>query len=824
MAKQFRTTLGRTGVVRWLLLWILMVGSAMSPHAAPAQPPTPATLQLVPFTDVKVDDVFWAPRIETNRKVTVPYDFKKCEETGRIDNFAKAGGLMKGEFRGIPFDDSDVYKVIEGASYCLATQPDPQLDKYLDDLIAKIAAAQEGDGYLYTARRLFPPDKMPAMSGKERWVNLRSSHELYNVGHLYEAAAGHFQATGKRSLLNVALKNADFLCTVFAPDKLRYVPGHQEIEIGLVKLYKVTGDAKYLRLAKFFLDERGKPDGHNLYGDYAQDHIPVVDQTKPVGHAVRAGYMYCGMVDVGTLTGQRAYLDAVDSIWQNIVSNQIFITGSVGPRGGGEAFGDAYELPNATAYNETCAAIANALLNFRLFLVHGDGKYMDVLERAIYNGFLSGIALSGDRFFYPNPLEFDGQRKFNHGSAERQPWFGCSCCPVNIVRFIPQIPGWQYAVGDGAIYVNLFIGGAARVKLGDNAIKIVQKTRYPWDGQVRLSIEPEKAGEFDVLVRIPGWATGSPLPSDLYRYLDKSDEKATLAVNGLPVAIKTDKGFARIHRTWKAGDVIELRLPMPVRRVAAHEAVKADEGRVALMRGPVTYCAEAVDNGGHVLNLVLPDDVQLASEHHSDLLGGVTVIRGQALAAGRGEDKSVRTTPAALAAVPYYAWSHRGIGEMAVWLPRTADKAKVAPAPTIAGASKVTASHLWELDTLAALNDQIEPKSSGDHDVPRFTWWDHRGTTEWVQYDFAKPRKVSAVEVYWFDDTGRGSCRTPRSWKMFYKDGETWKPVEAPNEYGVEINKYNRAAFKPVETSALRIEAQLKPKFSGGILEWRVLE
>jgi len=808
----------------WLLPLSLLVGMGAA-KAGDASVPQPVTgLRAVPFTDVSVEDSFWAPRIETNRKVTVPYDFKKCEETGRIDNFAKAGGLMKGEFRGIPFDDSDVYKVIEGASYCLAVHPDPQLDKYLDNLIAKITAAQESDGYLYTARRLFPPEKMPAMSGKSRWSNLRSSHELYNVGHLYEAAVAHYQATGKRSLLNVAVKNADFLTTVFGPDKRRDVPGHQEIEIGLVKLYRVTGESKYLNLAKFFLDERGKADGHKLYGDHAQDHLPVVEQKKPVGHAVRAAYMYSGMVDVGTLTGDRAYLSAIDSLWQNVVSKNLSLTGGIGARRGGEAFGDDYELPNASAYNETCAAIANALWNYRLFLLYRDARYLDVLERIVYNGFLSGISLSGDRFFYPNPLEFDGKSKFNQGAAERQPWFGCSCCPVNIVRFIPQIPGYQYAVGDGAIYVNLFIAGTGRIKLGDNTIQIVQKTRYPWDGQISLSVEAEKPAEFDVLVRIPGWATGSPVPSDLYRYLDKTDQAVSLTVNGQAVSTKTNKGLARIHRTWKAGDVIELQLPMPVRRVAAHDAVKADEGRVALERGPIVYCAEAADNGGHVLNLVLPDNARLSTEHRSDLLGGVTVIRGQALGAERGEDKSVHAAPVEFTAIPYYAWSHRGIGEMAVWLAHTIDKARVPPPPTIASTSKAGASHVHAPDAVDALYDQVEPKNSNDHSIPRFTWWDHTGTTEWVQYEFAKPHKISTVEVYWFDDTGRGQCRVPQSWKLLYKDGESWKPVDGATEYGTKADTYNRVRFKPIQTSGVRIEVHLKPKFSGGILEWRVLE
>ncbi|MBM4081180.1 MAG: glycoside hydrolase family 127 protein, partial [Planctomycetes bacterium] len=400
-------------------------------------------IQPVPFTAVRVRDEFWQPRMETNRAVTVWYDLKKCEETGRIDNFAKAAGLMKGEFRGIPFDDSDVYKVIEGAAYSLALQPDPKLDKYLDEIIAKIAAAQEPDGYLYTARRLFPAEKMPAMSGRERWSNLASSHELYNVGHLYEAAVAHFLATGKRSLLDVALRNADFICQTFGPgaDQRKDPPGHQEIEMGLVKLYRVTAERKYLDQAKFFLDQRGRPEGHKLRGAGQQDHKPVVEQDEAVGHSVRACYMYSGMADVAALTGDAAYLRAIDRLWENVVGKKLYLTGGVGARPKGEAFGDAHELPNSTAYTETCAAIANALWNHRMFLLHGHAQYLDVLERIIYNGFLAGVALSGDQFFYPNPLEADGKRRFNHGGATRQPWFGCACCPVNVVRFIPSLAG-----------------------------------------------------------------------------------------------------------------------------------------------------------------------------------------------------------------------------------------------------------------------------------------------------------------------------------------------------------------------------------------------
>jgi DUF1680 family protein len=782
--------------------------------------------QPVPFTSVKVQDAFWSPRFETNRVRTVWYDFEKCEETGRIDNFAKAGGLMQGEFKGIPFDDSDVYKVIEGAAYILAMQPDPKLDKYLDDLIAKIAAAQEPDGYLYTARRLFPPEKMPGMSGKTRWSNLGSSHELYNVGHLYEAAVAHFQATGKKSLLNVATKNADFLCETFGPGKVQYPSGHEEIEIGLAKLYRVTGQEKYLNLSKYLLDLRGRPDTHKLYGNYAQDHQPVTEQTSAVGHSVRAGYLYSGMADVAAIAGNADYIKAIDAIWEDVVSSKMHLTGGIGARPDGEAFGAKYELPNKTAYNETCAAIANGLWNQRMFLLHGDARYVDVLERVMYNGFLSGVSFSGDRFFYPNPLEADGKYKFNHGSNERQAWFGCSCCPVNVVRFIPSMAGYIYATRGDSAYVNLFVGGSGQVKVAGQIVRLTQETHYPWEGVVKLAVDPEQAGEFALNVRIPGWAQNRPVPSDLYRYLDalETNDVPRLKVNGTLVPLSMDKGFAVLKRKWAKGDTIELSLPMKARKVLAHGSVKEDAGRVAIERGPLVYCAEGADNDGRVMNIVLGDEVKFSAEPQADLLHGVTVLKGNAKKVVRDAagNPSVKNTSVSL--VPYYAWNHRGVGEMAVWLPRTPELAKLPPPPTIAGEAKVTVSHVGAQDNSAAINDGEVPKSSGDQSIPRMTWWDHRGTAEWVQYDFSAPTKVSAVEVYWFDDTGRGSCRVPQSWSLSYKDGDAWKPVPAASVFTVKKDAFNQVSFTPVSTTALRLEVKLQPDFSGGILEWRVTE
>jgi len=630
-------------------------------------------VQPVPFTDVRITDEFWSPRLETNRKVTIPYDFKKCEETGRMENFDVASGRKEGVFQGkFGFNDTDVYKVIEGASYSLRLYPDAELEKYLDLLIAKIATAQTEDGYIYTAGQIkTKAEKQVWCLSEPRWSDLRNGHELYNSGHMYEAAVAHYQATGKRSFLDVAIKNADLLCRVFGPGKNQGVPGHQEVEIGLVKLYRVTGNEKYLKLAKFFLDERGNADGHKLYGPYNQDHEPVVEQSEAVGHAVRAGYMYSAMADVAALTGDADYIKAMNRIWENVVSRKLYLTGGIGARHRGESFGDNYELPNKTAYNETCAAIANAMWNHRLFLLHGDAKYIDVLERVIYNGFLSGISLGGDEFFYPNPLASDGRYKFNKGSATRSPWFDCSCCPTNVVRFMPSLPGYVYAHRDDVLYVNLFVGGSGTVKMKANMVQLKQQTRYPWDGHVKITVEPERSDEFSVYVRIPGWAQGKPVPSDLYRYLNKSDKKVTLRVNGESIALDMEKGFARISRRWKKGDVIELNLPMPIRRVVCNEKVKENAGHIALERGPIVYCAEGADNGGQVFNIVLPDDMPLEAEYRKDMFGGVTVIAGKASGLYPGEDgESVVTKEQSFLAIPYYAWSHRDVGEMAVWLPR----------------------------------------------------------------------------------------------------------------------------------------------------------
>ncbi len=616
----------------------------------------------VPFTSVDINDAFWRPRLETNRKATIPFAFKHCETTGRIDNFRIAAGEVKGEWKGIyGFDDTDVTKIIEGASYSLHVQPDPRLDAYLDKIISYIAAAQEPDGYLYT---LYTARDTSDRFGtivcgpkQDRWDNLEWSHEFYNAGHMFEAGVAHYLATGKRSLLDVCIKNADLIYDTFADDDKIDIPGHQEIELGLIKLYRVTGDAKYLELTKKLLDRRGRnADKRKLFGEYAQDHVPVTEQSEAVGHAVRANYMYASMADIAALTGNADYLSAIDRIWENVAAHKLYLTGGTGALHQGEAYGKNDELPNLTAYAETCAAIANVYWNHRMFCLHGDAKYIDVMERSLYNGVISGVALDGKSFFYPNPLA-------SKGEEERSPWFGCACCPSNMTRFIASVGGYMYAVRDNTIYVNLFAQGDAAVNVADQTIKIEQQTNYPWDGKVTITVTPERAGEtFTIRLRIPGWARNEVVASDLYQFADECSETPTVKVNDEPITIngKLENGYLAIERNWQVGDTITLDLPMPARRVLTHERVQANRGRAALQRGPLVYCVEHPDvPEGKVLNLVLPDDAKLGTRFQDDLLGGVQIITTTA------EDQPPIT------AIPYYAWAHRGKGEMTVWIPRS---------------------------------------------------------------------------------------------------------------------------------------------------------
>jgi DUF1680 family protein len=775
----------------------------------------------VPFTAVHVTDGFWAPRIDINRTVTIPFAFQKDEETGRVANFIRAAESLSGqppEDRkppGYPFDDTDVYKVIEGASYSLSVHPDLKLDAYLDGLIAKIATAQEPDGYLYTARTIDPLNPH-LWAGPKRWM-LESvdSHELYDLGHLYEAAAAHYVATGKRNLLDVALKSANLLAETFGPGKQTIWPGHQITEMGLVKLYRVSGERRYLELAKFMLDARG-PDGRQGSGrTYNQSHMKVVDQTEAVGHAVRATYMYSGMADVAALTGDASYIKAIDKIWDNVAGKKLYITGGIGATAAGEAFGRNYELPNMSAYNETCAAAGNDFWNHRLFLLHADAKYIDMMERTLYNGLISGVALDGKTFFYPNPLESNGQH-------ERSPWFGVACCPGSIIRFMASVPGYVYAQRDDTIWVNLFVGSTADIKLDDGrAVRMIQSTRYPWDGRVRITVSPDQTAALTVKVRIPGWARDQPVASDLYRYADKPAGAPSLKINGRTVPVEIDKGYATLARTWRAGDVIDISLPMQVRRVIANEQVAADRGRVALERGPLVYALEWADNpNGKVRNLMLPDTEPLRAERSPALLSGVTVVKTNALGLSYDAQGHVAKTPIAVTAIPYYAWANRGRGQMIVWIPNSVATARPAPYPTVATTAKVTVSGKSNKNP-HAINDGEEPATSNDPSS-YFDWWPVKGTQEWVEYAFEKAATVSECQIYWFDDTGRGQVRVPASWRLLYKEGNGWKPVENHSPYGVEKDRYNEVTFTPVQTTGLRLELTMQPNWSVGLQKWKV--
>ena len=633
------------------------------------------TYKEVPFTDVHFTDNFWLPRIETIRNVTVPFAFRKCEETHRIDNFAVAAGIKEGKFNSpYPFDDSDVYKIMEGASYLLAVKEDNGLDAYMDSLISLIGAAQEPDGYLYTTRTIGGSSIHP-WAGKERWENERdNSHELYNVGHMYEAAVAHYQATGKRDFLDIAIKSADLLCNTFGPEegKLTVAPGHQEVEIGLVKLYRATGDRRYLDLSKFFLDARGKYDKYDRNskdqfrsGAYWQDHKAVIDQDEAVGHAVRAAYMYSAMTDVAALRNEQTYRVAVDNLWDNVTGKKMYITGGIGSTRHGEAFGKNYELPNSTAYCETCASIANCMWNLRMFMLHGDAKYIDVLERSLYNAVLSGISLDGKEFFYPNVLSCD------ENGAERSEWFNCSCCPSNLSRFIPSIPGYVYATSDAGVYVNLYGANQAGITLGNGKrIDMSQKTSYPWEGNIELTVTPESKQEFSIMLRIPGWVDNRPVPSDLYTYMNADEKKIVIKINGEVQNAPIEKGYAVLARKWEPGDVIQLTLPMEVHKNKANDKVEADINHLSVERGPIVYCAEFADNNGAVLNYVLKSGDEFAVSPAPALFDGVNLLKGHVdrVVADKNYEviKSVKDS---LTLIPYYARSHRGNGEMTVWFP-----------------------------------------------------------------------------------------------------------------------------------------------------------
>jgi DUF1680 family protein len=772
----------------------------------------------VPLRDVQITDAFWLPRIEANRNVTVPGLFTRSEKMGRAP-------------------DS---RIIEAAAYILTNNPNPalreRLDSALDKMIQHIRAR------------------------KHRWSN-QGDGELPAAGGFMQAASAYYEATGSRKLLDVAIEIADDIDSVFGPDKRHDISNHEGVKMGLIQLYHATGNDRYLKLAKFFLDERGNPGSRRtLYGPYAQDHVPVKSQTRAIGHCVRATYLYIPLTDIVALTSDAEYTRANERIWEDAVSKRTYLTGGIGSYRDEEDFGDDYDLPNLACWNEICAAFGNVLWNQRLFMFRRDAKYVDLMERILYNGLLVGVSLKGDTFFYQAPL------KAVEGFA-RQAAFGPNCCPPQIARFLPQLGSLIYAQGDEGLYVNLFVASRAQVRLKETAVNVVQDTRYPWEGVIRISVDPQKAQKFAVFVRIPGWARNQPYPNSLYRYVSTSSPAFSLTVNGKAAPYVLERGFARIEREWAKGDAVELTLPMPVQKVVADDRVADDRGMLALERGPLVFCAEGVDNGGSVFNLLIPNNAELQVAYRPDLLGGIGTINGKVFALNRGKDGvSIRKQAQSVTAIPYYAFGNRGPTEMAVWLAREESKSKIASRPTIASTSRATSScgdgtlvdnypghkpptieQRFYPNTqdgsgdISAIYDQVEPVNSEDGSATFLRLRPQSGDKAWVQYDFSRPAKVSSVEVYWKED--KQYCVLPKAWHLLYRDGNAWKPVQSADSHGVERNKLNNVSFTPVTTSALRMEIELQGKvyrkgqlgppdanylnedltwYEGGLIEWRV--
>lgn len=738
------------------------------PHQAADYP-----LQAVRHDRVDIRDAFWRPRMDANRQVSLRHCF---------DRFEDGSGFS-------------VSKLVEAAAYMLEERADPELEAYVDGRIEGLLASLE--------RRVERPEQSVRVSG-----------------HLLEAATAYSRATGKRRLLDAVIELADRMDAVYGPGKETYISGHEGLKIGLVALYRATGDDRYWRLAKFFADERGRDD-YPRTGEYArdrtyaQDHRPVVEQEEVVGHCVRATFLYIAMTDIAALTGDPAYVRAVHRLWEDQTFHKTYLTGGIGSIRFHEQYGEAYELPNLSAWSETCAAYGSAVWNHRLALLDRDARYVDVMERVLYNALLVGVSLRGDRFYYQNPLK-------SFGDYTRFEWINVPCCPPNVVRMLASIGSYVYATEaagatepTGALYANLFVESEARIDLAGGPVRVRQATRYPWEGRVRFSIDPESPVAFPLYIRLPGWSRGEVVPGDLYRFADADPSPPTLRVNGEPVSPDVGRGYARLERTWRSGDTVELDLPMPVRRVLAHEAVEDDRGRVALQRGPLVYCAEWPDNGGRALNVVVPDDASFESEFRPDLLDGVQVIRGGVEAIeedSRGGDAPTR--PHGLTAVPYWAWANRGMGEMAVWLARESGRAWLPPRPpapiirvrTSGGVEKVWTGYNDQNDDLAAIHDGREPLSSADQSHRFFRMRPPVGERAWLEYGFEAPTRVSSSRVYFFDD--RRFCRLPESWRLLWLDGAEWRPVAAAGAHTVEADAWNEVAFEPVTTRAVRLEVE----------------
>jgi len=808
-----RVTTSRSGRGT-LILSLLLVCSARAEQTHVLEP--------VPIRDVQVTDAFWGPRLKLWSNKTVHDVLDKFEKSGALRNFDRVAGMESGGFEGSPWFDGLIYETIRGASDFLVSFPDKGLQARLDGIIERIAAAASKDpnGYILTFTQLDRPHQRWGLNGG----NIVWQHETYDAGAMMEAAVHHVRATGQTTLLETAVRFANHICDVIGPSpKKRVIPGHSLAEEAFVELYELfrerpslksrltvpVDEARYLSLAQYWIDDRGRqrPQGTDPLGTYSQDHLPVQAQSTIEGHAVRATLFWAGVCAVARHVQEPDYVPAAARVWDNMVGRRVHITGGVGTHRDQERFGADYDLPN-DAYLETCAAVGAGFFHRNMNLLFGHARYVDELERALYNNVLNGISLEGDRYYYENPLA--------RPHRPRWEWHGCPCCPPMFLKIASAIPGYIYARDNEGVYVNLFIGSKAELDWDGTRVALAQTTNYPWQGRVSVTVDPEQATTFTVYVRIPGWAQGQENPFDLYRS-DLSPEPVRVRVNGESLrGLTMTRGYAAIRRLWRKGDTIVLDLPMQVRRIHARPEVQADRGRVALASGPLVYCLEAIDNPQQT-SYYLQADSTLSVAGEPDLLGGMNVIRGEAFRRRQeGPVERVRLT-----AIPFFAQDNRASdSRIDVWIPE--DEALAASLGMAAGFT-ARCSHCFDRDTVGALNDGVEPSSSNDHSIPRHTWWDHRGVTEWVQYDFDRPRRVSSVAVYWWDDRPAGGhCAVPASWRLLYRRDGLWQPVPGDVGYGTEKDQFNQAHFEAVETTSLRIEAELQPDCSGGILEWAV--